>query len=387
METQAQLTGLAASYFEQQFDVDWNSLLAPLDGPAPTGRSLRGNGVYSEIKLARRHDDPTLPLGPWVHELKKADWDRVSEVAVAALAHKTKDLQLAAWLLEAQISKHGFAGIAPCVELMRELCERYWTDLHPSLAEEEGLEYRGNIVCWIDEHLLPLLRQVPLTNVARGREYCWADWEQARRDEQVRALHGRPEGASEAVPLAELAGALAATGTPFHGTQLRLLRTALAAIEAFNETFDRLYGDEAPRLAALGELLERIDQLLSAELLKRGVAVVPTQWAAAGDRSGDGGAPPSTDNSDGANGDGGGRSPIRDRASAYAALAQASDFLMHVEPHSPAPYLVKRAIAWGQLNTAELYHELFVKFGGQLNIFEMLGLRTESDTEKTNEHK
>jgi hypothetical protein len=38
------------------------------------------------------------------------------------------------------------------------------------------------------------------------------------------------------------------------------------------------------------------------------------------------------------------------------------------------PYVVQRAIAWGSLNTAELYMELFVRTGGQINIFELLGI-------------
>jgi type VI secretion system protein ImpA len=35
---------------------------------------------------------------------------------------------------------------------------------------------------------------------------------------------------------------------------------------------------------------------------------------------------------------------------------------------------VRRATEWGSLNTVELYQELFLRLGGQLNIFEMLGL-------------
>jgi type VI secretion system protein ImpA len=65
---------------------------------------------------------------------------------------------------------------------------------------------------------------------------------------------------------------------------------------------------------------------------------------------------------------------LSDRAAAYARLAEVADYLQRIEPHSPVPYLLKRAVAWGNLNTAELYQELFVKASGRLDIFEMLGL-------------
>ena len=66
--------------------------------------------------------------------------------------------------------------------------------------------------------------------------------------------------------------------------------------------------------------------------------------------------------------------PVQDRAAAYMRLNEAADFLMYVEPHSPVPYLIRKAIEWGGLNTAELYEQLFIQQQGQLNIFDLLGI-------------
>ena len=63
-----------------------------------------------------------------------------------------------------------------------------------------------------------------------------------------------------------------------------------------------------------------------------------------------------------------------DRRPVYAALAEIAHALEVIEPHSPVPYLIRRAVAWGGLNTAQLYNEVFVRCGGQINIFELLGL-------------
>ena len=49
-------------------------------------------------------------------------------------------------------------------------------------------------------------------------------------------------------------------------------------------------------------------------------------------------------------------------------------FLIRIDPHSPVPYLLRRAVAWGRLNTAELYQQLFIENNGQINLFELLGI-------------
>ena len=47
---------------------------------------------------------------------------------------------------------------------------------------------------------------------------------------------------------------------------------------------------------------------------------------------------------------------IRNRAEAYRMLTEAADYLLIHEPHSPTPYLVKRAVAWGHMSLTELLH-------------------------------
>ena len=50
--------------------------------------------------------------------------------------------------------------------------------------------------------------------------------------------------------------------------------------------------------------------------------------------------------------------PVRSRAQAYQMLAEAADYLMKTEPHSPAPYLVRRAVAWGGMTLGELLQQV-----------------------------
>lgn len=372
---QRELLQRAQRFFQEHIGVPLEDLLQPIEEERPTGKSVRANGIYSAIREARREDDPSLPQGTWARELKQADWEKVSDIAAHALLSKSKDLQLVAWLLEAQIARRGFDAIAPCLLLMVALCERYWDEIYPRIDEGDQ-EYRANIVRWINDKLLPQLRLLPITDVARGtREYGWADYEQARRNEQLRAMRGRPPppGEIEGATLQELQAALSATATEHHHQRYRVLADALAAIETLAATLQRLWGEDAPGLNGLAGLLEQIQALIAGELHKRGVRLVaaPIRADAPEGGGGAGGGEGAGD------GDDGGDGPIRSRADAYHRLAVVAEYLAGLEPHSPVPYLLRRAGEWGNMNTAELYHELFVRFSGQLNIFEVLGIESD----------
>lgn len=50
--------------------------------------------------------------------------------------------------------------------------------------------------------------------------------------------------------------------------------------------------------------------------------------------------------------------PIRSRNEAYQRLQEAADWLMENEPHSPTPYLIRRAVSWRDKSLVELLSEL-----------------------------
>ena len=66
--------------------------------------------------------------------------------------------------------------------------------------------------------------------------------------------------------------------------------------------------------------------------------------------------------------------PIRSRAQAYHMLAEAAEFLMKTEPHSPTPYLVRRAVAWGNLSLGELLQQMLRNTGELGEMYRLLGL-------------
>ena len=153
--------------------VDLDTLLAPISDLRPTGESLRLD-VYDQIREARRGDDPNLPQRVWQTELKRADWPRVESLCHDALATRSKDLQLAAWLLEAWLHLHGFAGAAPGLSLTTGLCEHFWDTLYP---ENDGADLEGRLapIYWLNEKLSLLLRAIPITEPRARRAPMYLD--------------------------------------------------------------------------------------------------------------------------------------------------------------------------------------------------------------------
>ncbi|MDQ3288627.1 MAG: type VI secretion system protein TssA [Pseudomonadota bacterium] len=364
----------ADRYFRATVGHGWDALLAPVSADAPAGVPAAQDESYRRIRHEREEEDATLPLGPWERELKRANWVAASELTAAALAGRSKDLQLAAWLFESLIARSGFEAVAPCLRLVDALLLRYAHNLHP-----HDSEHRLNLLLWIGQKLLPPLRRVMITATGSGHDYAWSDWEQAQRNEQLRASLGKQrESEIEGAMLADVGAALACTPDARIVFLRGHLCDGLAALQTLERTLDAQIGDDAPGLSSMRNLLESIDVVLAADARRRGVTM-PASMAthAAGpvhedgihdDRIHDNGT-----HDRGVEADDAVLGSI-DRREVYAALADIARALETIEPHSPVPYLVRRAVAWGGLNTAQLYSEVFVRCGGQINIFELLGL-------------
>src|SRR6185369_15575998 len=105
--------------------IEVEDLLQPIAGENPAGESLRYEGTYDRIAEARREDDPKLSQGIYKSAHKRADWVTVSGVCIEALTTRTKDSQIAGWLLEAWLQVDGFGGVAKGLRVVAGMCERF----------------------------------------------------------------------------------------------------------------------------------------------------------------------------------------------------------------------------------------------------------------------
>ena len=339
------------------FEVE--KLLAPISQEAPGGALLRYEGTYDRIQDARRSDDPHLAMGIWERDLKEADWNRVSEICLESLEKRTKDLQIAAWLLEAWIRLHGFPGAREGLRVINGLCQGYWETMYPSW---EDPDYRLSIFDWINEKVSLHLKFIPLTDPPRTGNwvpYCFCDWETACRLEQAAGKHSTPAhdprtAEDPTVTIAEFRRSVQVSPPQFYASLREDLGSDIATCLELEALLDGKYGKDGPSLRGFRNLLESI-QLLIANFGQRRSARGEEVMTAMDDRSEKDsevpGSLPDLHSFSPA-------PPIQSRAEAYQRLEEAAEYLLRTEPHSPTPYLVRKAIAWGNMTLDELLPEL-----------------------------
>jgi type VI secretion system ImpA family protein len=358
------------------FHPDLERLLAPISADRPGGEWLRDGSVYEAIREARREEDSSLAQGVWQRELKRADWEQVEETAADALETRSKDLQLAVWLLEAWLHRAGFAAVAPGLALLAELCEAFWDHLWPPI-EGSDLEYRVAPFHWLNEKLFLTMKRIPVTwpGGDEAPAFTWADWESAARlaritemePDKARGAEGRGRVTRE-----KFLASVTLTPSAFFQRLAGDIDDGLAALERLEEVLDQRCGTEAPGLGQFRGALEAIGHFVHGALRERaqdvGAEGPEGLEAAAGATVGPPGEslvePPIT---------AGG--PIRNRAEAYRRLSEAAEYLLRTEPHSPTPYLVRRAVAWGGMTLSEVLAELLQNHADLATVYQLLGIR------------
>jgi type VI secretion system ImpA family protein len=345
--------------------IDVQDLLQSIPGANPAGESLRYQGTYDLIANARREDDPSLSQGIYKSTLKRAEWAMAETICVDALTKRTKDLQIAGWLLEAWLHLHGFAGVTNGLRLLAGLCEQFWDHLYPTL-EDGDLEGRIALFDWIEQKLTLKLKQIPLTlpTDAVKQSYSYVDWESACHFENLAMKDPRAlqEALAKINPtVATFRAAITGTDLSFHLDMVQDLDDAIESCLAVEQVLEQKCGKDAPLLRQFKEALSLIQQLVSQDLLARDQQVaavseevdplnVEAEEPEAGLRS---------------------SGPIRSRADAYRRLSEAADYLLRNEPHSPTPYLVKRAVEWGSMSLPELLQQI-VRNEGEMDEIDRL---------------
>ncbi|CAG4885738.1 type VI secretion system protein TssA [Paraburkholderia gardini] len=361
--------------------VDLDALLEPLPGDDPGGVALRYDPLYQSIRTAREEDDHTLPMGDWERPLVKADWKRVALLCSDALQHRSKDFQLAAWLCEAWTYLHGIDGFLAGTRLLAAFAQHYWDSAHPRI-EDGDTEPRCAPFAWANEVFPQVLTlHVPLLVIdANEPETISLDrWE---RSAIASASAEDDEGA--AVLTRDLIVSAAAQ-RPARAALIHMYRQldeASGQWAALVAQVDVLFGDEAPSLGRVSTALERLRRAVTVLLGPQGVqgmhesddapasqvatALVPLSGADAPVAVP--GSPVASARTAAAG------TTIASRDHAYQMLATIADYLALQEPHSPTPYLLRRAVVWGRMPLPELMREVAREEGGLGRYLSMLGL-------------
>jgi type VI secretion system protein ImpA len=334
-----------------------DNLLNPIPGENPSGEDLRYTPIYDQIKEARREEEES-EQGEWKHEIKKADYPLEVKLASEAIAGKSKDLQIAAWLTEGLLRTEGFAGLKQGLELLRGLVGTFWESLYPPL-EDGDAELRAAPLEWVGSSLVIPLQMAPLNQARHG----WLDYLESRKmgyDEQADSEE-KKEARSKALQQGKVAPEAfdkSFTETPkaFYLSAEAVLDDCRATLQALDTLCLEKFGNSAPSFRELNKGLETVRHSVHLLLQKKretepdAVEVPAEEGAVAGQ-------PGRPEGEAGRAAAGGIVIPLADneppgRREAIASVARAAAVLRKLDPYSPAPYLMMRGLRWGELRAA-----------------------------------
>ena len=357
--------------------IDLEALLAPIPGENPSGSNLLYSGLHDQVREARRADD-TLAQGEWKRDQKVAEWPLVFKLTTDALASRTKDLQLAAWLTEALVNLHGFSGLADGLKLMRGLLEKFWDTLYPEI-DEGDLEARANAVGMLNRPFFAAaVLGIKITGNPVGPNYSHIEYKDSTRfdipenlesleyQEKERITVLRQQAVEEGkITSQEWRTAKSASNRAFYEDLNMMLQLCWDECKALDTLMDEKFQRQTPGLSDFRKGLESVRSTVEI-ILKEKRLLEPDPVEAMEEASAEAGG-----------GGGGVRSAgsAGTRAEALRRLGEVAEFFRATEPHSPVAYLLQRAIRWGQIPLEEWLDEVVKDQAVLGQIRETLGLK------------
>ncbi|POT56144.1 type VI secretion system protein TssA [Citrobacter amalonaticus] len=283
------------------------ALLAPIRADNLCGDAIRYSPEFDRLAAARQQDDETLPTGVWQSTPRRADWEEVASIATLLTETLSKDLVIMGWLGEAWIRTRGLSALPDALALSTLALERYPVELHPQIKEGD-YDYRAAPLRWMAQQYATLIAGAPLFTV-HGETISLTQWQQGK-------LTDIP------LPGAEVPHAQALTAS------LEWLKRLNAICQSWPDA-------SAPSFSVMEQKIKTCLQALGNVMPEAPQPVVQDAAPAIGNTV-----------------------TFAHREQAYLVIKQVADYLARTEPHSPVPYLLYRACAWGNMPLPELLSEL-----------------------------
>src|SRR4051794_28309597 len=339
-------------------------ILVPIPGENPSGADLRYDTkllVLDKLKEARRQDDE-LAQGAWQSERKVANWPLTLKLAQETLASTSKNLQVAAYLTEALLQTERFAGLRQGLDLVLRLLTEFWDTVYPviDLEDPETREDRATPLAWINTQLDFPIRSTPINNAGHSyiayKESRVVGYEdQAKTDKDKKGRAAIIAGGKLSPEVFDKA--FNETPKIFYAHAEKEIDACLELVAKLDTFCDEKLENDSPGFGkiktALTEVRQVVHQLLEKKREKEPdpVEAAPVEEVATAT---EGGAEESEEAAPAAV-SGLGISLVGEpagRRQAVGAIIAAAAFLRKKEPVSPAPYLLLRALRWGELRSA-----------------------------------
>ena len=367
-------------------------LAAPLPGDSAIGRNLRADdsvdaalrevrdlakqATYEERKAGDLGNDPTYAA--------LSQWRSVTEQCQAILREQSKDLEVCAMLVEAEVRTSGLAGLASGLDLVAELAQRYWSEIlargKAAVAEPDEDAIVGDLLSrlnkWNDALPGPMAR-IPLTSGGDAGDYALWQYQQASQADKEN-LSAEERERRKAITIDQFSRSVAATAQSKPQLLLGVigdLDRATAAASRLEETFQNLLpGELSMHVPSLGKVRERLEDIQRC-LQHTGKDVIASLMAPA-DAGGAGGA---------ATGATRGPAPagqLTDREQAFRELSKIADFFARTEPLSLLAEQIKLIVHRGRLSPEKYYKDLIDSEESRRQFFRLVGIKP-SDNEES----
>jgi type VI secretion system protein ImpA len=246
-----------------------DDLLNPIPGDNPSGANLRYERVYDQIKEARTEEDESIPAGAWARTAKRADFNQVIKLAGEALASKSKDLQLAAWLMEAHVKKEGIGLIQPCLKLFQDLQNQFWDTLYP-VIEDGDVGLRAVPIEWAANRISAVLREAPITrdglNYYQYKDSRSIGYEADAQYNDAKTAQ-RNQAIADGKPTAEdFDKSFNSTPKAWYVQMSESFSSSLETMEELQIFCEEKYRDDAPGFSKLRAALEEVGQVANSLL-------------------------------------------------------------------------------------------------------------------------
>jgi type VI secretion system protein ImpA len=364
-------------------EIDLTSVTSPISGDNPAGVDLREDESHSSEfrnirdarnearRIERRADEEGEDVTPAM-----AQWQIVAEVGQQALAEWTKDLEIAAYLIEAFARLEGFAGVARGFRIARELVVNFWDNLYP-LPDEEGLATRVLPLTWLngtdaDGVLIGPLNRIALTEGSSCGPFAHWQYLQATEIAATTDPAGREDRIRQgAATMDQIQRACNETSPEFFLEVIQNIEDCQSELESLDKVLTERCGYEvAPPTSRLKETLESCLTAVR-EVGKKRIAEATAVSLGAESNGAGGGI--SVNGKKGAAGAAGGFQ-LSTRDDAFRILLSVADFFERHEPQSLLPAQIRRVVRWGRMTPQELFAEVLDDSSALEQMFKLVGI-------------
>lgn len=345
----------------------------PLEKDDPCGENIRINTrareTYYRIKDARSAAR-TAERGiiPGENIGLAPAWQDVSNLGLQILSSESKDVEVLAWLAEAQLRLGGFEGLRDVYAATASLLDKYFDSLH-SIGDDDfeerfaplsGLNGVGG-----EGTIIQAIRLTSLIPDGKFGQFSLWDFQLGQRPSEIDRREELQQAATEA-------------GVAAMSAHLKVLTECIAAFDRLSEILDGRCGDQAPpssntrnvlqEAAAAIRILAGIEASSAAPETPEPYHKPDLHPASANDSEAEAARPrPITSDT------------IRSREEAFELLVAVARYFRRTEPHSPISMSIETLVRRGRMDFSELLAELLPEQHTRNAVLSAAGIQPSAD--------